>query len=158
FSLDAAVSTFSGITHTYVTSPGSGLPDTISVTITGADGQSGTASTSVVVTDYVPMVTAPAGVPGPNEGATTAYDLGTFSDADPSNTAWSVDVNGGDGSADTSFTTTSQGALGSHSHVFGDSGTYTVTVTVSDDDGDAGSATFQVVVADVPPTVAADAA
>src|SRR5205085_2840792 len=59
-------------------------------------------------------------------------------------------VNWGDG-GHTTFSS-SPGPLGSKSHTFGDNGSYTVTVTVSDKDGASGSAQFTVNVANVAPT------
>src|SRR5207247_7832788 len=41
---------------------------------------------------------------------------------------------------------------GSGSHTYDDNGTYTVKVTVTDKDGDSGDASFDVTVANIPPT------
>ncbi|HLJ92043.1 MAG TPA: PKD domain-containing protein, partial [Gemmataceae bacterium] len=82
------------------------------------------------------------------EGAITSINLGSFSDVTGNATSWSVDVNWGDGTADTIFTTGSQGALGSQVHTYGEEGTYTARVTVTDNQNQAGSATFQVTVTD----------
>ena len=60
----------------------------------------------------------------------------------------------GDGSADTSVTT-SQGSLGTKPHTYAEEGSYTVTVTVTDNTNLSGSASFQVTVSD--PAVAASA-
>jgi PKD repeat protein len=64
-----------------------------------------------------------------------------------------VDVDWGDGSATTSFTTNAVGSLGTTSHTYDDNGSYTVTVTVTDKDGDSDSASFTATVANVAPSV-----
>src|SRR5438874_9667725 len=47
------------------------------------------------------------------EGAATSFNLGSFSDSNPNATPWQVDVNWGDATAHTTFTTSSQGNLAS---------------------------------------------
>jgi predicted outer membrane repeat protein len=72
------------------------------------------------------------------------FNLGSFTDANIAGGPWSVDVNWGDGSADTIFTATTQGTLGAQGHTYVSAGTATVTVTVSDINHDSSSATFVV--------------
>lgn len=98
-------------------------------------------------TTVSPTVTAPA-----NQTATTgiaqSIDLGSF--VDPDGGPWNVDVNWGDGSTDTTFSTLSAGALGAQSHTYTTSGSKTATVTVADATGTgemAGTASFQVGIA-----------
>ena len=89
-----------------------------------------------------------------NEGQTIALQ-GSFSDPDGS--PWTVDVNWGDGTPDTIFMVASAGSLGTKPHTFGEEGTYTVKVTVTDNTNLSGSATFTVTVSDpavVPAAVA----
>ncbi len=90
------------------------------------------------------VVTAPV-----NQNATvhtaTALNLGSFSDSDPNVSKWSVVVNWGDGSPNSSITRTTP-TLGSLPHTYAALGSYTVTVTVSDTDGNSNQTTFPVTV------------
>ncbi len=86
-----------------------------------------------------------------NEGASTSFALGSFTDAGDTG-PWSVTVGWGDASAPETFSVATSGSLGSRSHTYADNGTYTVTVTVRDGGGLSDSGTFRVVVANVAPT------
>src|SRR5207248_1824636 len=110
-------------------------------------------SKTVTVTNVPPAVTAPASQSS-NEGASTSFALGSFSDPGATDNPWAVDVNWGDGSTHTTFNTTTQGTITAQSHAYADGpNTYTVCVKVTDKDGGAGSATFQVTVNNVAPTI-----
>ena len=87
--------------------------------------------------------TAP-GSQNATQGVPGAFTLGSFSDQATPATAWSVDVNWGDGSTDTAISPTSQGSLGNAGHTYNTSGAKTVTVTVSDSHGDVGQYSFSV--------------
>ena len=132
-------------------------PDTTSVAIKVADsdGASGTDSESVVVVQVAnvnPSVSAPADQAA-NEGASSSFTLGSFSDPGP-DSPWAVDVDWGDGSPHGTASKTTTGSLGSMSHTYADGpASKTVTVTVTDKNGGVGSASFQVTVANVAPTV-----
>src|SRR5206468_1981527 len=91
------------------------------------------------------------------EGASTAFGLGSFTDAGAGDSPWHVDVNWGDGSDHTTFTS-SPGSLGSQDHTYADNGDYTVTVKVTDKDGGVGTATFQAQIANVAPKATIDTA
>src|SRR5439155_26916459 len=80
-------------------------------------------------------------------GTAAWFSLGSFTDAYSAAGPWTVNVNWGDGSARTAFTTISQGILGARSHTYQTTGTATVTVTVMDVDHDSSTATFHVNVA-----------
>src|SRR5262249_51806830 len=67
---------------------------------------------------------------------------------DPDGGPWSVDVNWGDSTAHTVFPQSSPGTITPQSHTYGEEGTYTVTVKVTDGLNLSGSATFQVAVSD----------
>ena len=132
-------------------------PDTTSVAIKVADsdGASGTDSESVVVVQVAnvnPSVSAPADQAA-NEGASSSFTLGSFSDPGP-DSPWAVDVDWGDGSPHGTASKATTGSLGSMSHTYADGpASKTVTVTVTDKNGGVGSASFQVTVANVAPTV-----
>ncbi len=132
-------------------------PDTTSVAIKVADsdGASGTDSESVVVVQVAnvnPNVSAPDDQAA-NEGASSSFNLGSFSDPGP-DSPWAVDVDWGDGSTHGTASKTTTGSLGSMSHTYADGpATRTVTVTVTDKNGGVGSASFQVTVENVAPTV-----
>src|SRR5215218_8160935 len=102
-----------------------------------------------------PSVTAPANQSA-NEGTSASFNLGSFADAQ-ADSPWTVTVDWGDGSPDSTFTKTTTGSLGTLPHTYDDGpNTYTVTVTVTGNGngagGASGSATFTVTVNNVAPT------
>jgi hypothetical protein len=135
-------------------------PHTTTVAVKVADDDGGVSSPDVEQVDIIPVavanvapeVTAPADHSA-DEGESTSYGLGSFSDPG-SDSPWTVDVDWGDGSSEPSFQETATGAIAAKSHSYADNGSYTVTVTVTDKDGAADSATFTVTVANVAPSVA----
>jgi hypothetical protein len=92
-------------------------------------------------------VTAPANQDA-TEGVTQSIGLGSFSDLNGG--PWTVDVNWGDGTPDTIFSTTTPGSLGTQNHSYGGEGGYTVTVNVANSAQQSDSAVFQVGVTDAP--------
>src|SRR5207302_2432543 len=88
-----------------------------------------------------------------NEGASTSFNLGSFSDPGGNDNPWAVDVDWGDSSAHTTSSQSTQGSLATASHTYADNGTYTVTVKVTDKDGGSGQATFKVAVSNANPVV-----
>ena len=90
-------------------------------------------------------LTPPASNPNPDIGIAASFNLGSFAESD-SSTSWTVTVNWGDGTANTVFSTTSQGSLGNQSHTYATNANspYTVTVTVSDADSNFDQMTFSV--------------
>ena len=106
--------------------------------------------TVVDVANVAPTVTAPANQAA-DEGAAKSVDLGSFTDPGP-DSPWAVDVDWGDGSTHTTFNAASAGSLGSRSHTYADSGSYTVSVKVTDKNGASDTETFTVAVANVAPT------
>ncbi|MGH2920667.1 MAG: PKD domain-containing protein, partial [Gaiellaceae bacterium] len=124
---------------------------TVKVKVTDKDGAASAEKTfEVAVANVAPSLTAPANQTG-NEGTGKSFDLGSFSDGGANDSPWSVAVDWGDSSSE-SFTTGSQGAI-ARSHAYDDNGTYTVKVKVTDKDGGASEEkTFDVSVANVPPT------
>jgi Ca2+-binding RTX toxin-like protein/PKD repeat protein len=114
---------------------------TVTVTVTDHDGASGSDTASVTVNNVAPSVNV-----GDDqsilEGSPSAF--GAFvSDPSPVDTfsyAWDF----GDGTTSNSLAAT---------HTYADNGTYTATLTVADDDGEATSDTLVVAVHNVAPTV-----
>jgi hypothetical protein len=88
--------------------------------------------------------------PGSQNGTegSTSFNLGSFTDAGSTVGPWNVDVNWGDQTGDTTFTVTSPGSLGTQAHTYGEEGTSTVTVTVTDPLAESVPTTFQAHVAD----------
>jgi hypothetical protein len=110
-----------------------GPDDSQTVTITASDGgpPNATATFSLVVDNVAPDVTAAADQSA-DEGDSHSFSLGSFTDPGDDG-PWSVDVDWGDGSAHTTFTAASPGALPAKSHTYADGpNDYVVTVTVSE--------------------------
>ena len=116
-----------------------------SVTVSDGDGGSDSDSLAVTVTNVPPTVTAAANQSS-NASVSHAFNLGSFSDPGANDNPWSVDVDWGDATAHTTFTQGTQGSLGTQSHTYAIANTYTVTVKVTDKDGQFDSKTFQVTV------------
>jgi hypothetical protein len=142
-SVSSGTFTVSG-SHTYAPSG----PYTITCTINHETIITTVMSSATVGTgmQQPPVVTAAANQ-NAAEGTAQSFDVGSFSDmgAGP----WNVDVKWGDGTADTTFSTSAQGALLKQTHNYTEEGSQMVTVTVSDTaDGQSGSNTFQIAVSD----------
>ncbi len=92
------------------------------------------------------------------EAAAQSFNLGSFSD--PDGGPWTVTVNWGDGSPNTTFNEASAGSLGAQTHTYAEesaaSTPYQVTVTVTDSTLLSGSNTFNVTATDPPVTVNAN--
>ncbi|HEX4412968.1 MAG TPA: PKD domain-containing protein, partial [Lacipirellulaceae bacterium] len=154
----------------------------VTVTVHDDNGGVGTSSFSVTVANKNPVVSTPNGNQSISEGDTVSFaNLATYTDAgfdnpanpnpavppnitDPLHESFTYDVNWGDGTgaitgasaADTNGGPgiPSSGAVAG-SHTYADDGTYTVTVTVHDDNGGVGTASFSVTVANKNPVVSA---
>jgi hypothetical protein len=91
-------------------------------------------STANVLFANVPTVEITVNSP-PNQTATAgkagAFLLGSFTETNATS-SYTVDVNWGDGSADTIFSQWAVGTINSQSHTFGSAGTGVVSVTVTD--------------------------
>ncbi|MGB4966285.1 MAG: Ig-like domain repeat protein, partial [Microgenomates group bacterium] len=96
-----------------------------------------------------PVVTAPANQAS-NEGASTAFNLGSF--VDPDGGPWTATINWGDATANTVFNPAAAGSLGTQNHTYAQNGTYTVTVTVADSGALSDTESFTVTVANVAPS------
>src|SRR5260370_864593 len=92
-----------------------------------------------------PVVTPPSDQAG-TEGLSGTFDLGSF--VDPDSSPYSVDVDWGDGTAHTTFSQGTDGALGTQPHIYAEEGTMTVTVTVTNSANQSDAKTFTINVAD----------
>jgi PKD repeat protein len=113
---------------------------TVTLTVTDDDGATGTTSQSVSVTAPPPQNQAPtASFAFSATDLVAAFDGSASSDADGTLNAYAWDF--GEGTTDSGVTT---------SHTFAKAGTYTVRLTVTDDDGATGTTTRSVTVSSPP--------
>src|SRR5262249_9254082 len=125
----------------------------VTLTATDKDGAVGMAlSRTITVTNVDPTVVPPAVAQGASEGALRTFSLGSFTDPGADG-AWTVEVDWGDGSGHTQFTAANPGALGTATHAYANSGSYTVTVKLTDKDTASGTNSFPLVVNNAAPTV-----
>ncbi len=127
------------LTHTYADN----ASYLVTVTVTDNDGDVGSAMTTLVVNNVDPVITTSSVPDALVEGQLGTFNI-NFTDAGSADThtvVWSW----GDGTGD------STGA--SSQHAFGDNGTYTVTVTVTDDNGGSDSTSFDVLVTNSAPSL-----
>ncbi|MCX7427748.1 MAG: right-handed parallel beta-helix repeat-containing protein [Planctomycetia bacterium] len=155
------------VTHTYADDDADDQY-TVTLTVTDEDDGIDTRQEAVTILNVEPTLDEPTPLQYVDEGSVFNMETMTFSDPGFTNVAagteetFTYDVDWGDGhwamSLDVSGVT--QGSEGvpttgtiDASHVYADNGTYTVTVTVHDDDGFSPTRTFEVVVANVAPTL-----
>ena len=129
------------LNHTYTTAG----QFTVTVNVTDNQGATGTGSATVTV-NAPPHINSFSGGTI-NEGGTYTSN-GSFTD--PDSTSWTGTVDYGDSSGSHSLTLS--GMNFSLSHVYKDNGTYTVTVSVTDNQGATGTGTATVTVNNVAPT------
>jgi large repetitive protein len=119
---------------------------TVTLTVTDKDGASTSDQLIVLVRNVNPTITNLTGNTTVNEGSLTAFSAVA---TDPGTDTLTYSWNFGDGS---------NPVLGDAvSHIYGDNGTYTVTLTVTDEDGGSTTQTLAVNVVNVAPTVNAGA-
>jgi hypothetical protein len=126
---------------------------TVTVTVTDDDGGVGSDTMMVAVSNVAPMVDA---------GDAATIDEGSMltrsgSFTDPGADTWTATVDYGDGSGPQPLALNTDKTF-DLSRNYGNEGSFTVTVTVTDDELASGSDSFVVTVLNVPPTIAADAA
>jgi len=142
---------FAGLGGSAEQNPSFAFPDNglhlVRLTVTDEEGSTDTVAKLVSISNVAPSVDAgPDGMIG--EGAPLSSS-GTFSD--PGADTWTATVDYGDGSGLQPLQLT--GNQFTLDHVYSNDGTYTVTVTVSDDEGASGSDTASVTVVVTAPTV-----
>ena len=132
---DGGTSTEPTPTHAYA------VPGTYEVTlvVTDDEGATGTVSQDVQV-DLTPNVAPTAAFTSSVAELTVSVDGSSSTDSDGAVAGYAWDF--GDGASDTGATT---------SHTYAAAGTYTVTLTVTDDEGATGTVAHDVTVADAPP-------
>lgn len=124
----------------------------VSVIVTDDDGGNDTATTIVTIANVDPVVTAGSDQSG-DEGNLTLVNA-TFTDDGSADTHANLltTINWGDGSV-TVGSVSGNSVTGSH--IYEDNATYAVIITVTDDDGGAGSATLTAFIENAAPTVIA---
>ena len=94
----------------YSTSDGPDQSQTVTITASDGSPPNTTVTFALTVNNVAPIVTAAADQSS-NEGDSHSFALGSFTDPGPDG-PWSVDVDWGDGSTDTSFSKSAPGSLG----------------------------------------------
>jgi PKD repeat protein len=136
--------------HTYVDNG----DYTVTLTVTDNDGASSSDTLTLTVHNVVPSVEAGADQTI-NEGDSVSLDPATFIDAGIADTHTAV-IDWGDGTVEPGVVTEAGGSgTVSGSHTYTDNSDYTVTVTVTDDDGAATKDTLATTVLNVAPSVEA---
>jgi len=120
---------------------------TITVWVEDSGGLTAGSPATVTVNNFPPTVDAGVDVTIKEGGTFT----GSGSFTDPGADTWTATVDYGDGSGAQSLTLNSKSF--NLSHTYGDNGIYTVTVTVTDDDGGVGSDIVVVMVDNAAPAV-----
>jgi hypothetical protein len=120
-----------------------GPAESQTVTITADDGHGGVTSTSFALTvmNVAPTVNSVTVSNGSGTSCIAGNEASlnfSFSDPGSTDSPWQYDINWGDSSTHTTGTVNSQGSIGPFTHTYA-AGTYTPSVTVTDDDYDQGS-------------------
>ena len=120
--------------------PDNGIYD-VTLTITDKDAASSTNTMTVTVNNAAPAIASLTGDTNVNEGDTANFSLTA---TDPGNDELNYTWDFGDGEVATGKDV---------SHTFANNGSYTITATVTDDDGAATSSTIEVTVNNVAPVI-----
>ncbi len=95
---------------------------------------------SVTIKNVAPAVSAAADQSA-DEGTLATFNLGSFTDV-AGDGPWTVEIAWGDGSSLPTFTQATRGALAPRKHKYDDNGSYTVSVKITDKNGDWQTKTF----------------
>lgn len=117
---------------------------TIGLKVTDNDGEEGFDTSTVIVNNVAPTVSINNDSSAVSEGDPINF-IGDFTDPGKLHESYTTEWDFGDGK-------TSTGTL-NPTHVYGDDGVFTVTLTVTDNDGGVGTDTIDVQVNNVAPTV-----
>ena len=136
---DSGSATGASASHTYVDN------GTYTVTVTANDGDGGTDSQTetVVVGNVAPVITS------------TSFGSGIEGDPIPFNVTWTDSSSADTHTVNWNFGDSSSGNGASPTHAYADDGGYSVTVTVTDDDGASDSVTGTAVITNGDPSILA---
>ena len=121
---------------------------TVVLTVTDEDGSVDSATYTVTIRNVMPMVIVGADA-SLDEGGTL---VGPGSFNDPGEDTWTATIDYGDQTGEQSLMLASDQTF-LLSHLYADDGSYTVVLTIADEDGGVGHGTMKVTVSNVPPVV-----
>ncbi|MFH1608380.1 MAG: PKD domain-containing protein [archaeon] len=125
--------------------------NTVVLQVTDDDGGSHTDSTTVTCNNVNPVVIAPADTSGDEGNEIIIGDI-IFTD-DGTEDIHDLKIDWGDGSINDEIEDATS-PVKDQAHTYSDDETYTVTITVTDDDGGVNSDTLTIIVSDLTPTAA----
>lgn len=150
-SADLGTVTFAAGTWSWSHTPTDDTNGTVTITATDDKGETGTTDFQFTATNVAPTVTVTSVSDAAENGSTTVS--ATFTDPGSADThdVW-VDWGDGNGFVDATDDTSPTSAA----HTYGDDGSFTVTVRVTDDDAGVGTDTGTAQVSNVDPTATID--
>jgi hypothetical protein len=155
FKYAAGTASFSE-THTYADDPAGAGSDSFTITLNLDDGSGGTdsESASVTVNNVAPQLSNVSASPSTITSGGTTTVGGTISDAS-ANDSFTVQINWGDGSSNTSLNLAAGATSFTSNHQYTSAGVRSVVVNITDDDGGSANAGATVTVNAAPTAPAA---